>query len=317
MAATVMTVRGEVPADELGFTLPHEHVLIDLVQVFPANLLAFDFVLSDVELAIDELRRFVDAAAPWGGGRPALADLTVDPRMGRDPAGLKRVSEALDLHIVMGCGRYREPWFEPELGRVPTSELADRFVDEIERGVGDTGIRPGIIGELGADRDFLSPAEERVLRAGARASLRTGLAVTLHARFGQVGLRQLDVLEEERLPLDRVIVGHSDTDPDLDYHEALARRGAWVEFDTVRARAPFVIERRVRYVLEARRRGFLDRILLSHDVCAQSHYVTFGGSGYEYLPARFGERLREAGLSDEETRMLFFDNPRRALAPGS
>ena len=316
MAATVMTVRGEVPVDQLGFTLTHEHVLIDLVQVFPANLLAFDYILGDIELAIDEVRRYVEAAVPWGSGRPALVDVTTDARMGRDPIGLRRVADALDLHVVMGCGRYREPWFEPELGRVPTSELADRFVAEIEQGVGDTGIRPGIIGELGADRDFVSPAEERVLRAGARAHLRTGLPITLHARFGKVGLRQLDVLEEEGVALGRVIVGHSDTEPDPDYHEALARRGAWVQFDTIRGRFPFTVERRVRYVLEARRRGFLDRILLSHDVCAQSHLVAFGGTGYDYLPARFGDRLREADLAEDELRMLFIENPRRALASG-
>ena len=63
------------------------------------------------------------------------------------------------------------------------------------------------------------------------------------------------------------------------------------------------------------RRGFLDRILLSHDVCAQSHLVAFGGSGYDYLPARFGDRLREADLGEDELRMLFIENPRRALAP--
>ena len=155
-----------------------------------------------------------------------------------------------------------------------------------------------------------------MLRAGARAHLRTGLPITLHARFGKVGLRQLDVLEEEGVALGRVIVGHSDTEPDPDYHEALARRGAWVQFDTIRGRFPFTVERRVRYVLEARRRGFLDRILLSHDVCAQSHLVAFGGTGYDYLPARFGDRLREADLAEDELRMLFIENPRRALASG-
>jgi phosphotriesterase-related protein len=191
------------------------------------------------------------------------------------------------------------------------------LVTEIDRGVADTGIRPGIIGELGADQDFLSPVEERVLRAGARAQRRTGLPITLHARFGRVGLAQLDVLEEERVSPSRVIVGHSDTDPDPDYHEALARRGAWVEFDTVRGRFPLVIERRARYVVEARRRGFLDRLLVSHDVCAQSHLRAYGGTGYDYLPSEFGRRLRDAGLSEEELRLLFIENPRRALAPAT
>lgn len=316
MAPDVMTVRGPVPAAELGFTLPHEHVLIDLVRIFPANLLAFDFVLGDEELAVAEVGLFVDRAARWAAGRPALVDVTTDERMGRDPLALRRVSETLDLHIVMGCGRYREPWYEPDLARLTTSGLAERLVDEIERGVEDTGIRPGIIGELGADRDFVSPAEERVLRAAARAQRRTGLAITLHARFGRVGMAQLDILAEEGVDLGRVIVGHADTDPDPDYHEALARRGAWVEFDTVRGRIPLVTERRLHYIAEARRRGYLDRLLLSHDVCALSHLRAYGGTGYDYLPGDFATRLREGGLSEEELTGLFVENPRRALTVG-
>jgi predicted metal-dependent phosphotriesterase family hydrolase len=315
VATEIMTVRGPVPVEELGFTLPHEHVVIDLIRIFPANMLAFDYQLLDEELALVEVGRYVEAACGWAEGRPALVDVTTDARMGRDPLALRRIAEQLDLYLVMGCGRYREPWFEPELGRLPTAALAELLVAEIEQGVADTGVRPGIIGELGADRDFISPAEERVLRAGARAHLRTGLPITLHARFGRVGLAQLDVLDDEGVSPPRVIVGHSDTDPDPDYHEALARRGAWVEFDTVRGRFPLVVERRVRYILEARRRGYLDRLLVSHDVCAQSHLRAYGGTGYDYLPAEFGERLREAGLADEELRLLFIENPRRALAP--
>lgn len=313
MSATVMTVRGPVPATDLGFTLPHEHVLIDLVRIFPANMLAFDFQLLDEEVALDEVGRYVTAAASFATGRPALVDTTTDVRMGRDPVALRRIAEALDLHLVMGCGRYREPWFEPELGQVSTAALAARFIAEIEHGVGDTGIRPGIIGELGADRDFVSPAEERVLRAGARAHRQTGLAITLHARASHVGMEQLDILADEGVDLRRVIVGHADTVPDPDFHEALARRGAWVEFDTIRGRIPLAVERRVTWILELRRRGLLDRLLLSHDVCAQSHLRASGNTGYDYLPTTFRERLTTAGLTDDEQRRLFVDNPRSAV----
>lgn len=312
--STVMTVRGPVAADQLGFTLPHEHVLIDLVRVFPANMLAFDFQLLDEEIALDEVGRFVTAAAGFAPGRPTLVDVTTDARMGRDPVALRRIAEALDLHLVMGCGRYREPWFEPELGHVSTADLADRFVHEIEHGVGDTGIRPGIIGELGADRDFVSPAEERVLRAGGRAHLRTGLAITLHARASRVGMQQLDILADEGVDLRRVIVGHSDTVPDPDFHEELARRGAWVEFDTVRGKVALAVERRLAWILELRRRGLLGRLLLSQDICAQSHLRAFGNTGYDYLPAEFVDRLRGVGLAEAELQQVFVDNPRRALS---
>jgi phosphotriesterase-related protein len=323
MTQTVMTVRGPVPAEDLGFTLTHEHLLIDLVRVFPANMLAFDFQLLDESLAVDEVRRYVhaaeglSAARRLASGRPAIVDVTVDERMGRRPEALKRIAEALDIHLVMACGRYREPWFEPEFGRITTGALADLFTSEIEHGVADSGIRPGIIGELGADRDFVSPAEERVLRAGARAHLRSGLVITLHARASRVGMDQLTVLREEGVAPGRVIVGHSDSVPDPDYHEELARTGAWVQFDTVRGKVPLVVEKRVAWVLEMRRRGHLDRLLLSHDVCALSHLVAYGNTGYEYLPGEFAARLAAAGLTDDDLRQVFVENPRRALTPAT
>jgi predicted metal-dependent phosphotriesterase family hydrolase len=312
-----MTVRGPVAAQDLGFVLPHEHVMIDLVRVFPANLLAFDFLLVDEDLATDEVGRYATAAAGWAPGRPGLVDVTTDSRMGRDPAALRRIAEALDIHVVMGCGRYREPWYEPEFARLSTVALADLLCAEIEQGVADTGVRPGIIGELGADRDFVSPAEERTLRAAARAHARCGLPITLHARFGRVGFAQLDILADAGVAAARVVVGHSDTEPDPDYHEALARRGAWVQFDTVRGRIPLTVERRIGFILEARRRGFLDRLLVSHDVCALSHLRAYGGTGYDYIPAEFTTKLRDAGLSEEELWLLFIDNPRRMLSPGT
>jgi len=317
VAPAVMTVRGPVDAAALGFGLTHEHLRIDLITIFPTAMLAFDFLLIDEELITDEVRKFIEAVGADWPGAPWIVDVTTDRRMGRDPATLRRVSESLDLHIVMGCGRYREPWFEPEFGQLTTRQLADQLTTEIEQGVGDTGIRPGIIGELGADRDFVSPAEERVLRAAAVAHQRTGLPITLHARFGRVGLAQLDILEDAGVRPGRIIVGHTDTDPDLDYHEAIARRGAWVQYDTIRGRVPLVVERRLRYVLEARRRGFLSQLLLSHDVCALSMLRAYGGTGYDFLPSTFVGLLRDEGLSEEELIQLFVLDPRQAMTPAT
>ena len=139
-----------------------------------------------------------------------------------------------------------------------------------------------------------------MLRAAAVAHQRTGLAITLHARFGQVGLAQLDILQDAGVRPGRIIVGHTDTDPNLDYHEAIARRGAWVQFDCIRGRVPHVVERRLRYVLEARRRGFLSQLLLSHDVCGLSMLRAYGGTGYDFLPGTFAGLLRGAGLAEDE-----------------
>jgi len=316
IAETIVTVRGEIPAEQLGFCLPHEHAFIDLVRVLPTQLLAYDFQLIDHHLVHEEVAEYVRAveASPFAGSaRPGLVELTNGSRMGRDPQALKHLAEELDLHVVMSCGWYREPWFEPDLDHRSTNDLARHLVDEIEDGVAGTGVRPGIIGELGTDRDFVSPLEERVLRAGARAHQATGLTITLHARGSRVALEQIAVLAEEGVEPHYIIVGHADSIHDPEYHHQLARLGVWVEFDTLRGKVPYAAERGVRYILEAWRRGYASQLLLSGDVCALSHLHAYGGTGYDYLPSSLAGRLGDAGLSFDELRQVFVDNPRRAL----
>jgi phosphotriesterase-related protein len=312
-----MTVRGEIATNELGFCLPHEHMTADLARVQPTQLLAYDYQLLDPVLIRQEVGRYVAAVEGSifaDAGRPALVELTNSPLIGRNPTVLAAVAEQLDMSIIMSCGWYREPWFDADIDRRSAKDLARQLVTEIVDGVGDTGIRPGIIGELGTDRDFVSALEERVLRAAARASRETGLSITLHSRASRVALSQLDVLREEGVDPDRIVCGHADSVHDPDYHHHLAHLGVWVEFDTMRGAVPYHAERGIRYIMQARRHGYLDRLLLSSDVGALSQLNAYGGTGYDYIPARLVELLRAEGLVDEELRMLFVDNPRRALA---
>jgi len=315
VSTQVVTVRGPIEAGSIGFCLPHEHLFVDLARALPTQLLAYDFQLLDPTLVSKEVRLLVEAVdhSPFAtDGRPLIVELTTGSLIGRSPRRLLELSNELDVHIVMGCGWYREPWFEPGFERLAVRDLELRLLDEIENGV-DGGIRPGIIGELGADRDFVSPSEERVLRAAARAHKKSGLTITLHARASKVALAQIEILTEEGVEPHRIIAGHTDSFHDPDYHEELARLGVWVEFDTIRGRVPYAVERSVRYVTEARRRGYLDQLLLSSDTCALSHLEAYGGTGYSYIPSRFTGRLGEAGFSDDDLHALSIENPRRAL----
>ena len=105
------------------------------------------------------------------------------------------------------------------------------MIGEVRNGVGSTGVRPGIIGEIGSNDDTVSEAEEKSFRAAARTHLATGLTITTHAAWFPVGLQQLDILEDEGVAASRVIVGHADGVPGPDYQLALARRGCYVELD--------------------------------------------------------------------------------------
>ena len=192
MTPVVMTVLGPVAGTALGVTMPHEHVLCDLWRVTrdPRHYMV------DGPLAVEEVGRFRAA----GGG--TLVDCTTR-QFGRDPMGLRTVARATGVHIVMGCGWYREPFYDRSIYEGSVADIAAAIEREILDGVDGTGIQPGIIGEIGTDLHYISPAEERVFRAVARVQKRTGLSVTTHTARCPVGLAQLDLLAEEGVDLRR------------------------------------------------------------------------------------------------------------------
>jgi phosphotriesterase-related protein len=177
-------------------------------------------------------------------------------------------------------------------------------------------VRAGIIGEIGCDR-YVSAPEERVLRAAARAHLRTGATITTHAARWPVGHAQLDLLAEEGVDPARVIVGHCDMVPDPAYHLALARRGAFVQYDTIQGENEWETGRRVEWIRALVDAGFEHQVLLSHDVCLRTDLAAYGGPGYAFLLTGFRARLLEAGLPDALVEALLRDNPRSALTGGT
>lgn len=306
----VQTVAGPIDPAELGWTLPHEHTQIALWHI-PGR---WDYwqLTRDRDLILEELAAF----RATGGG--ALVDLTL-PGVGRDPAWLADLAAASGLHVVMGCGWYRGAHYpaEARIDRRSVDDLADELVAEATDGVAGTGIRPGIIGEIGTDKPWVSALEERVHRAAARAARRTGLAITTHGVLSAVGLDQLRIFEEEGVDPARVVIGHADSYPVLEHHLAIVERGASVEFDFL-GMSFSAVERHgeprlVELLCELLARGHAERVLLSQDVCHDAQLTRYGGNGYTYLARTFLPRLREAGVSDAEIETMTVANPRRVL----
>jgi predicted metal-dependent phosphotriesterase family hydrolase len=309
----VMTVQGPVDPSTLGFILPHEHTQCTLWHIQDR----WDYweLTPDEPVILQELAWFKEA------GGTALADLTL-PGIGRNPAWLLRISELSRLPIVMGGGWYRTAYFPPEalIDRRSVDSLAEELVHDATVGVGETGIRIGILGEVGTDKPWITPAEERVFRAVARCSRRTGLAISTHAVLSEVGAAQLTVLEEEGVDPGRVVIGHADSYPVLDHYLSLISRGASVEFDFL-GMSFTPMEKHgegkiIDLLLELLHRGHADRVLLSHDVCHNSQLRQFDGNGYTYLSTTFLPRLRERGVSEAEIDQLTVTNPRRLLTIG-
>jgi phosphotriesterase-related protein len=298
----VMTVLGPITPGDLGFIHMHEHLLIDLKPVTGR----LDGLLNNEQLIIDELARFKTA-----GGR-TVVDLT-NRGMGRNPLAIRRIAVATNLNVVTGCGWYHHQFYDQSVDRTRTDDLATEMVREFTQGIDGTDVRAGIIGEIGATGSYLTGAEERVLRAAGRAHKRTGAAITTHAMGYPVGLDPLDILDEEKADLRRVVIGHCDHYLDLGYHEAIIRRGAYTEYDNFGNLNSYPDHLKLPLLVELLRRGYESQVLLSTDVTLRPHLHAYGGHGYDHLAENVLPALRQIGVSEEQIHVMTVVNPARVL----
>ena len=326
--ADVMTVQGAIETSELGPTLMHEHLYVNLMREYRSTGL-----LNSQQVMLDELAPFTAA------GGMTVVDVTpaeIARGASPDPAGvfagdrdehgwpsrppsnvlaLRELSRLAGVNVVVGTGHYRDPYLgDGWLDEHSVDEISAQLVGDVEVGISGTDVRAGIIGEIGADKWFVSAREERSFRAAGRAQVRTGLALTTHAARWPVGIAQLDLLAEEGVDPRRVIIGHCDSVPILDYHVAVAERGAFVQYDLLRNESAAQTRHGVELVLEMTRRGYAEQLLLSHDVCTLSQLAVNGGSGFAFIPTAFADALEEAGMDRAQVTSILTDNPSRALA---
>ncbi|MFJ6747550.1 phosphotriesterase [Streptomyces sp. NPDC091266] len=285
-------------------------------------------VLAHEHLALDLTRGAGRSATLTPGHRAAIAEELATLReefglalvieltcrgMGRDVHGLARIAERSGVAVVAATGWYYEPYHPRELSHTSAERLARTLVGEIERGAGGTGIRPGVIGEVGSHGDVPSGQEVKSLTAAAQAAVATGLSVATHAQFGRGGHAQLELLTAAGLPPHRISIGHQDLLDDPAVHRELAATGAYIAFDTVGKEAYQSDSVRLRLLLALLESGHADRVLLSCDISRHGYLVSEGGWGYGHLFRSFLPRLRAAGVDDDMIDGLTRRNPLRFL----
>lgn len=336
-----LTVLGPVPAERLGITLPHEHLVFDFRDYFvppttpagwqvaqlPVSLevlgtLRFDpFLLldnllhHDLELTVQELREFTAL-----GGRTVVDPTNVS--IGRDPLALKAIAETTGLNLIMGSGHY----FEISLGGAFRARTLDSITEEIVRdvtvGVGDTGVRAGLIGEVGTSSP-VTENEEKSLRASARAQAQTGAPLMIHLNGWQrEGVRVLDIIEEEGGDLSRTILCHMNPSwMDQGYQRSLGERGAYLEYDMMGMTYEYppnklcpddsVTVGAIKRLVDD---GFGERLLMSQDVFLKSQFRRYGGLGFTHVFTTLRTQYERLCVTEEDLETIFVTNPRRVLA---
>ena len=350
MTGKVMTVRGAIDPDDLGATIMHEHLFLALLKTVapdentPMSEYALwdqkvtlenlhlararkpirdNWVLSDEAMAIDEAMEF----RKLGGG--SMVEVT-SIGLHRDPVAMLRVSNATGLNVVMGCGWYQKLYHPADMDDRTVEDMADEIIGDISVGVGDTGIRSGIIGEVGIEGDPIEPNEVKSLQASVRASRATGAAISLHqGGLGREKLETIAIMGEEGVDPTRVIYGHCDSVADnVPLLLELLEHGVYIQFDNMgRVGIPLdlkppnpkehfaaalnaLIVDAIPKLIEA---GYADKLLLSQDVCTKVQLKRYGGTGYSYLLETFLPHLRNRGVSEEHIQMMMVENPKRVL----
>ena len=305
----IQTLNGPVSIDKLGLILPHEHLFTDLRGPSIA-----DSTHVEPSAVLKVVMPYLQQAS--AAGVTALVECT-PVGVGRNVSALQALAEVSSIHIIAPTGVYRDAFIPAPLRETEADELADLWTKELTEGIEGTSLRAGFI-KLAVSDDGLTKLEIRNLQAAAKASQRTGAVIAIHTIGGGSAQKEMDLLEEEGLSLERFIWVHAQTEPDLTVLLGAAQRGAYVELDTVGA--PFQSQDELLdTALAVIAAGHIDHLLLSHDAgwydpANPNGLPPDGYRGYTALTNEFIPALFQRGISEEQVRQITVLNPARAFA---
>jgi phosphotriesterase-related protein len=350
-AGKVQTVLGLIDPEDLGITLCHEHLMLDMSGKFVEPTSASEKALAYEPVRMenlhwlhyhmannrDNLRMLDEGLATkealrykYAGGK-SIVDVT-SIGLARDPRGLQRIARATDLNIIMGSSYYIDPSRPPELAGKSEEEIAEEITQEFAVGIGNTGVRPGLIGEIGCFHP-LTESDRKVLRASARAQQHTGAPLTIHPGYahGDSPFEIMEVIGEAGADLTRTVIWHMSLMFSLDVKAIcrIAKAGCYISYDNFgRARGVFGGFGQlgtpdfapvphdgwwVDQIMQLIDQGYLNQILISHDICHKVRLHHYGGSGYDHILLYVLPLMRAKGMSEEHIHTLLVENPKRML----
>ncbi len=340
---SIMTVTGPIEVDQMGSTLPHEHLFIDLRNQFtefsdPQKKLISqqkvninnlgrlrlnpyavkdNLLLDDMELAVKEVLCFKNA------GGQTIIDCTC-LGIKRDVKKLQELSRSTGVNIVAGSGYYTQDTHPKEMAHWSPEEIAEQIVGDFTEGIDGTDIKAGVIGEIGTSEKIL-PDEKKNLLAAAIAFAKVNAPIYIHTYpWSQAGLEAIDLLLDNGVDPAKIVICHLDVEPDLDYIKAALNKGVFVEFDNFGKE--FVIDpaergfaggifirdlERIQIIKELIESGFQRQILITNDICLKTMLCSYGGWGYVHILKNIAPLMRSEGLADEMIDMIILENPKR------
>src|ERR1700757_871623 len=313
MGTKVQLTDGTVEVSALGKTLIHEHVLVGMPG-WNMDLKAPKFIRSEaMARAVDRIQEL----HAYG------CNSMIDPcpmDIGRDAEFIAEVAQRSGINIVCATGVYNEFEGTPYTFRtMPAEDILELYVKEITEGIGDTGIKAGVIkiATHGEPTEY----ERKMISVATQASLITGAPIISHTQLASHGHDQIDIVESCHGHANCMVVGHSGDRDDHGYQASLARRGAFVGLDRFGLDFLLPDDARMKNLMQLVAAGLREHVVISQDypVCLLGRF----GVNLEQIAPNWGithifksiiPRLKEMGLTDEDVETILVSNPRRLFA---
>lgn len=331
------TVLGPVSPEDLGPSLMHEHLLMDLTpprfvatdanqdeidlcncwQInYGQKVSALKWRLNQVDVAVAEVREMLAA-----GGR-TLVELTVGG-LKPNPVGLEEIARSTGAHIVMGCGHYVQDYQDAKNNTRSVDDFAEEMISQVFVGAWGTNVRAGIIGEIGCQAPW-TELEQRVMEGALVAQQETGAAINVHpGRHEDQPQEVADFFTSRGAPMDRMVMSHIDrTIFDDARMLKLASTGCVLEFDLFGMEQSYYTHSdidmpndavRLRLMRTLIDKGHLQQIVISHDICHRTRLTRYGGHGYQHIFSNVLPMMRRRGYSEYEIQSIMVDTPKRLL----
>lgn len=275
----------------------HEHLTIDLSGVKGDA----DCRMDDRALALNELKRL------FAAGVTTIVDQT-NRGMGRNPRYAQELADEAGIRLLHGTGYYKEPFLPRECYGMSREDMAALFIKELTEGMDDSGIKAGLIGEIGTGKGEIASMERQIFEAAAIAHKETGAPICTHTTLGTLGLEQVILFRRCGVNLTKVVLSHIDLSGDTEYMLRLLDTGVNIAFDTVGKNNYQPDEGRRAWLTTLCERGYAGQIVLSMDLTRISNVKELG---YDYLLTNFVPALLAQGFRQEWLDAMLDTTPSR------
>ncbi|PZX55637.1 phosphotriesterase family protein [Algoriphagus chordae] len=302
----VNTVTGSIPIDSMGLTLIHEHMLVDFIGADSVSPARYDQeeVIAKVLPYLLEVKKY---------GVKTIFDCTPS-YLAKDPVLLRKLSEQSGIQLITNTGFYGAVGgkYLPDFAFEETAEeQANRWIEEFENGIGDTGIKPGFIKISVNEESPLRDMDAKLVKAAGITHQKTGLQIASHTGTWATAKQEVEILQEMGIDPSAFVWVHAQAEEDFENYLEAAKTGVWISLDGI----GWSVDEYVARLLFAKENGFLDQVLISHDAGWYDPAKPMGGDFQPFtnIFEILIPDLNDKGYDEDDWKLLLEENPKRAF----